>query len=152
MLYCIILLIAIQILTPICVFLTIRRYIESKQAETEHRIEAALHDWIDPTPDGKPSKLAVSAEAIGAVIGSAAARSIMSNLAQLKSSEAQAANGIAGGLEAQQNPLLAIIGTTRKGKGAAFQRLIGYLGPMLMGKGNGTGGGSPPSQQGSFSL
>jgi hypothetical protein len=150
-LVCLILLIAIQILTPICVFVAIRRYIESKQAEIEHRVEVAIHDWVDASPSGTPSRLAVSAEAIGAVIGSAAAKSIMSNLAQLKSSEAQAANGIAGALEAQQNPLLAIIGTTRKGKGAAFQRLIGYLGPILMGKGNGAGGPEPPRQS-SFSL
>lgn len=156
MLICLVLLIFSTALTPILSFLLIRHYFEAKQAEIVQSLETLAHSWVDPTPDGKESKLAVLVDSLGAVVGSSAARSLMATFKQSKSSEAVAANGISAALEAEQNPLLSIIASTRRGgKGAAFQRLVGLLAPMLLSKGNngGTPSGSAPTQaQGTLSL
>lgn len=153
MLTAIILLGICQILAPFGAFFVLRRYVERKQAEIEARAEAALHQWIDqPGPD-KPSKLAETLGVMGSVVGSTAAKSLMLSAQQQSSSLAQVANGIADPLAAQQNPLVSLLGGSRRGKNAAVLRLAEMLGPMLSG-GGGPKNGSPSDKpnQGSFSL
>jgi len=117
----------------------VRRYVEAKQAQ----FEAKLADLVTPPSEGKPSKLSLIVDAAGTVIGSAAARSLMATLQQRNSSVAQVANGQADLLQAQANPLLALLSGGKRGKGAAVQRLAELLGPMLFGgqgiKSNGAG-------------
>jgi len=117
----------------------VRRYVESKQVQ----FEAKLADLVMPPSEGKPSKLSLMIDAAGTVVGSAAARSLMATLQQRNSSAAQVANGQADLLQAQANPLVALLTGGKRGKGAAVQRLAELLGPMLFGgqgiKSNGTG-------------
>lgn len=131
MLTAIILLGICQIMAPFGAFFVLRWYIERKQAELERRAEETIHQWIDqPEPD-KPSKLAETLGMVGAVVGSTAAKSIMSSLAQQSSSVAQVANGLADPLAARSNPLMALVSGTRRGKNSAVLRLAEILGPML---------------------
>jgi hypothetical protein len=142
-----------QILAPFGAFFVLRWYIEWKQSEIETRIETTLHQWIDqPAPD-KPSKLAETLGAVGAVVGSTAAKSLMLSAQQQSSSLAQVANGIADPLAAQLNPLVALLGGGRRGKNSAVLRLAELLGPMLSGSGAPKNGNhSDKPNQGSFSL
>lgn len=152
MILAIVLLAICALLSPFASLYLLKRYAESKQAEIEARIEDAIHVWIDKSPDGKSSKLAEAAEALGTVIGQGAARSLMTSFAQAKSSEGVVANTMADGLQVQQNPLLALMTNTRRGKGAAVERLVGLLGSMFSGGGPKNGGHSDTPRQGSFSL
>lgn len=130
-----------------------KRYIEAKQAEIEARAEAVLRAWIEAKP-GEPSKLAELVAVAGDVIGSAAAKALLKSLGQANGAVGNVATGVAAPLEAQANPLLALLAGGRRAKGSAVLRLAELLGPMLAGVGhktdNGRGGEEP--RQGSFSL
>jgi len=120
-----------QIVCVAGLLLAVRRYLERKQATLEARLEAALHDWIDqPAPD-QPNKLAMLFDSMGAVIGSAAARSLMASLNQQAGSTANVANGVSDQLQAQSNPIMALLTGGKRGKGAALLRLAEMLGPMF---------------------
>jgi hypothetical protein len=128
--------------------LLLRRIINAKQAEYAAKADAAFRKWFVAEEEGKPSKAALILDAAGAVVGSAAARSIMASLNTDKGHAARAANGIADEMIAQQNPLLGILTGSKRGKGAAVQRLAEMIGPMLsnMGKG-GNGDSAPPARR-----
>lgn len=128
-----------QIITMLGGVLLLRRLINAKQAELEEKAERALRDWVESPEAGKPSKLAVTLDAAGAVIGSAAARSLMASLKQDASAQAHVANGMVETLQAQQNPVLGLLAGGKRGKGAAVMRLAELLGPMLAGAGKGNG-------------
>ncbi len=128
-----------QILCTFCWCLFIRHVINAKQAEIEARAERALREWVESPGEGQPSKLANLVDVMGATIGSAAARSLTASVKQQSSSVAQVANGAADMLQAQTNPLAALISGGKRGKGAAVMRLAQLLGPMFMG-GNGNHG------------
>lgn len=125
----------------------LKRWAERKQAEIEDRIGAALHAWVDPQGEGKPSKAAEALDAMGAVVGAAAARTIMGSLAAESSHTSRAANTLADIAQGQANPVLGLLSGGKRGKGAALARLAEILGPMLQSnQGNnheqGTAGGS----------
>jgi ATP-dependent protease HslVU (ClpYQ) peptidase subunit len=137
-----------QLASAFTLFLLFKYLIESKQAKLERRLEEALKEWTSqPEPD-KPSKVAVLVDSIGAVIGSAAARSLMASVKQQSSSVAQVANGLSDQAQSQINPLAALMSGGKRGKGAALARLTEIIGPMLMGKsgsnGSGIGESVPP--------
>jgi hypothetical protein len=119
-----------------CLSLLIRRAINAKQAEIEARAEAALHKWLDPGPDGKPSQFAEVLDVGGSIIGAAAARSIMASLMAERSHTARAANGLSDEIQGAQNPILGLLTGGKRGKGAALAKLAQVLGPMLAGAGN----------------
>jgi len=125
-----------QIVGFYCLSLLIRRAINAKQAELEARAEAALHKWLDPGPDGKPSQFAEVLDVGGSIIGAAAARSIMASLMAEKSHTARAANGLSDEIQGAQNPILGLLAGGKRGKGAALAKLAQVLGPMLAGAGN----------------
>jgi len=133
-----------QLVGCYCLSLLIRRAINAKQAEIEARAEAALHEWLDPGPDGGASKGAKVLDAAGAVVGSAAARSIMSALNAEKSHTARAANGLSDVIQAEQNPLLGLLAGGKRGKGAAIAKLGQLLQGMYSG-GNSGGDGHASS-------
>lgn len=126
----------------------LRVYFDRKQAEIEARLEGTLREWVTPAEEGKPSKFAEVLGGMGAVVGQAAARSIMSSLGADKAHVARAANGISDELEAQSNPIMALLSGGKRGKGAALQRLAELIMPMLgpraggPSSGNGSGNGS----------
>jgi hypothetical protein len=107
--------------------------LNAKQAEIEAKAEKALHDWMDPGEGNTPSKFAQVVDATGSVIGSAAARSIMASLNAEASHTARAANTATDLLQAQANPIMGLLAGGKRGKGAAIQRLMDTVGPMLMG-------------------
>jgi len=135
-----------QIITVFGACLLLRHFINAKQAELEQRAEKALRSWVEAEAEGKPSKLAVMLDATGAVIGSAVARSIMASLNVDQSHMAKVANGLTDQLQAEQNPVLALLAGGKRGKGAAIMKLAQILGPMLAGAGanHGSDGGSQP--------
>ena len=141
-----------QIVTVFGACLLLRRWINAKQAEIEAKAERALREWIESPKEGEPSKLAVMLDAAGAVVGSAAARSLMASFKQQSSSAAQVANGASDMLQAQQNPLVGLLAGGKRGKGAALLRLAELLGPMLGGKSGNHSGDSGGSSPTSFSL
>jgi hypothetical protein len=142
-----------QITVTIGVIFAARRYIEDKQAELEERATLILADWFNPASPTEASKMAALLDAAGAIIGGAAARSIMGSLGQRDSSVAKAANGAADEIEATQNPLMGLLGKSKRGRGAAVARLGQLLLPMLSNiGGNGKANdrmGKPPQ---SFSM
>jgi hypothetical protein len=109
------------------------RWLLSRERE---RIADSLADlqreWFS-APEGEPHKAAKVLDAAGSVVGAAAARSIMASLGADASHAARAANGAADILQAQQNPLMALLSGGKRGKGAAVMRLAEMLGPMLGG-------------------
>jgi hypothetical protein len=131
-----------QVVTMFGVCLLFRHFINAKQAEIERRADAALRAWVESPQEGEPSKLAVLVDAMGAVIGSAAARSLMASLKQQDSAVAQVANGVSDRLQGQTHPLQALLVGGKRGKGAALLRLAELLEPMLAGKSNGDGAGA----------
>lgn len=153
-LICLILLILSTLLSPFALFYLLQRYFEAKQATLLQDIETLKHQWFSPGPNGTPSPIQSTMGDLGAVVGSAAARSIMASLKQVKSSEAVVANSLADGIQAQVDPLALLIGSTRRGgKGAAIERLVGFLREAFKGSGN-SGSGSVPEgpRQGSLGL
>jgi hypothetical protein len=132
-----------QILTGILVCWWIRRTIAAKQAEIS-QIWLDLIEQPDPT---KPSRLALFVDTCGATIGSAAARSIMATLSTADGHAARAANTASDLIQAQNNPIMALLQGGKRGKGAAVMRLAELLGPMLMGK-NGTPPTPPEDRRG----
>lgn len=133
-----------QIITTFGACLLLRRFINAKQAEIERKAEEALRAWVELQGENhdQPSKLALMLDGMGAVIGSAAARSLMNSIKQPASAVANVANGISEPLMAQQNPLLALLTTGKRGKGAAVLRLAELLGGM-MGKPSDNGNSTP---------
>lgn len=129
-----------------------KRVLDAKQAEIEYKLAAALKDFTDVQPDDQPSKLAILLDATGAVIGSAAARSLMASLKQVQSADAHVANGVADQLQADQNPILGLLTSGKRGKGAALMRLATLIGPMLTGAGNTKVNHGSRSGQGQFKL
>jgi len=107
-----------------------------ERAKIQATIDRQLAAWFT-APVGEPHKAAQIVDAMGVVIGSAAARSMMANLGQRASSAAQVANGAADMIQAQSNPLVALLTGGKRGKGAAMMRLAEMLGPMVLGGGNG---------------
>jgi hypothetical protein len=135
-----------QFASAFTLFLLFKYLMESKQKQLERRLEQAIKEWTyQPEPD-KPSKLAVLVDSVGAVIGSAAARSLMSSMKQQSSSVAQVANGLSDQAQAQINPLAALVAGGKRGKGAALLRLAEIIGPMLSKQSgsNGSGESIPP--------
>ena len=116
-------------ITVVCILAA--RYIERKQRKIERQLEEIVHKWVDPGPDNSPSELAKVLDAMGAVVGSAAARTIMSSIAAERSHTARAANSMADEIQGAQNPILGLLTGGKRGKGAALQRLAEVLGPML---------------------
>jgi len=140
-----------QIVTFVGLSCLFRMWADRKQAEIEQRIDAALHDWCDQLEEGKPSKLALAADAVGETVGAAAAKALMRSLKVDNSHVARVANGLSDEVQAEQNPLLGLLAGGARGKGAAVMKLAGLLGPMLAGRGSsgpdtGTNGhgGKPP--------
>lgn len=132
-----VLLVFCQFAAALMLAFLVKRALDRLRSDVESKISAAITDLVEqPEPD-QPSKLAQLADLIGACVGSAAARSIMASLNADKSHAARAANGAADVLEAQANPLLALLAGSKRGKGAALMRLAQQLGPMLTGKGTG---------------
>jgi hypothetical protein len=144
MIVAVILLCLCQIVTTFAAVLMLRRIINAKQAELEWRAEKALQSWIAMQGDNKdqPSKLAMMLDGMGAVIGSAAARSLMASLKQSASAPAQVAGGVSDQLMAQGNPILAMLTAGKRGKGAAVLKLAEMLGPMFASK-NGSSADEP---------
>jgi hypothetical protein len=141
-----------QIITMLGATLLLRHFLNAKQAEIEARLEETVREWTAAQPDDQPSKLAVMLDATGSVIGSAAARSLMASLKQVQSSNAQVANGLSDQLQAEANPILGLLTSGKRGKGAAMMRLASLLGPLLTGKGGTTGNHGSGSGQGQFKL
>lgn len=139
MILTVILLMICQVITTLGACLLLRHFFNAKQADIEARAERALRDWVEAPEPGKPSKLAAALDAMGAVVGSAAARSLMASVKQDASSITKVANGAIDELAGQQNPLLGLLAGGKRGKGAAVLRLAEMLGPMLGAKGNGAG-------------
>jgi hypothetical protein len=137
MVMCTILLCVAEIVGFVAFAWLIRMYADRKQAEIERRIDTVIHAWGDPQGEAhdQPSKLAQLLDALGAVVGLAAARSIMGALSTQDGHLARQANNLADQVVAQQNPLLGLLSGGRKGKGAALRHLAEVLGPMLMGSG-----------------
>lgn len=131
------------LLQSICLVVGVGWLIGREKRRLSDRLDALQHEWFDH-PEGQPHKAAQVIDAAGAVIGSAAARSIMASLGADASHAARAANGAADMLQAQQNPLLGLLAGGKRGKGAAVMRLAEMLGPMLSGGGNHNGNGAPP--------
>lgn len=137
-----------QILTAVCVLwlgmTLLDRWAARKQRILEERLLHAIHEWVDAQPpddkgNPRPSKLAEAAALLGQIVGSAAARSLMASVKQDASSVSQVAGSMADQLQAQTNPLMALMGGGKRGKGSAVLRLAEMLGPMLAGKNNGNG-------------
>jgi ApbE superfamily uncharacterized protein (UPF0280 family) len=107
-----------------------------------------VRSWEQSEEEGKPSKLAVSLDAMGTVVGAAAARSIMASVQAEQSHMAKVANGVSDELQGQANPIIGLLAGGRRGKGAAILKLAQILGPMLAGSGTSNhghdGSGGPP--------
>jgi hypothetical protein len=130
-----------QFASAFTLFLLFKYLMESKQRQLERRLGQAIKEWTyQPEPD-KPSKLAVLVDSVGAVIGSAAARSLMASMKQGSSSVAQVANGLSDQVQAQINPLAALVSGGKRGKGAALLRLAEIIGPMISKQSGSNGGG-----------
>lgn len=147
MLYTIIVLIGIQITSLFAFSIFLKRLLTSKQEAIETHISETIQDWIRLQGENRdqPSKLAMMLDGMGAVVGSAAARSLMASVKAGTVGENAMANTQASFIEAQQNPILALLQGGKKGKGAAVMRLAQLLGPMLSGSGNGHAESSGPS-------
>lgn len=108
----------------------------------KHQLHQSFHEAVSEwfvAEEGKPSKFAEVLDAAGSVVGSAAARSIMASLNAGKSHAVRLANGMVDEVEAQQNPLLGLLGGSKRGKGAGLAQLVQLLGPMLARGGGGSG-------------
>jgi hypothetical protein len=132
----------VQIIAAYGLSLLIRRTINEKQAQLEARAEEAIRKWVEPQGEGKPSKLAEVLDVGGAVIGAAAARSIMGALGAEKSHTARAANDLADQIQGEQNPILGLLAGGKRGKGAAIAKLAQMIGPMLAKQNGGADGAS----------
>lgn len=120
-----------QFAAALLVLWGISRIIERQKAELSARARAALEEWLVPEAEGQPHKLAQLVAAMGEVIGSSAARSIMASLSADKSHVARVANGMTDELQGVQNPLVGLLAGGRRGRGAAVARLTQMLGAMF---------------------
>lgn len=130
-----------QIAGGILAGILVSRRIDRVRTEVRDEISRILVDWTSQPEEGKASKLAELVDMVGAVIGSAAARSILASLNADASHGARAANTLSDQITAQQNPLLGLLTGSKRGKGAAVARLAQLLGGMFTGSGSGTGPG-----------
>lgn len=146
-----------QFAAAFCALLLVRRYIRRRESEIRDQLLSAAHEWIDPQGENadQPSKLADAIAQLGEIMGRAAARSLMSQLAASNSHAAKVAGGISDTVEAQTNPLGLIAGAVTRGKGGGIARLAQLLAPMLgglggSGPGPGRAGNHETPRQGSF--
>jgi len=116
----------------------LRRYFDRKQAEIEAKVEAVIRGWVEAPEDGRMSKLGEFLDAVGSIIGRAAAHSIMGALSSQDGKAARLANDLSANAEAKQNPIMALLAGGKRGKGAAVMRLAELLGPMLSRAGGGS--------------
>ena len=107
-------------------------YVGRMRSDYEARLQSVVHSWCDPGSNGAPSRLANVVDAMGTVLGRAAAQSIMASMSASDSHVARVAGGLADEAQGRQNPLLGLLAGGRRGKGAAVARLAELLGPMLM--------------------
>jgi len=129
-----------------------RWWLNRKQADIERRLNEAVREWVEAPAEGQPSRLAITLDAMGAVIGAAAARSLMASMKQSQSSVAQVANGAADELQGKVNPIMALLAGGKRGKGAAVARLSEMLLPLLTGNRSSNGGGAGGGPPSSYSL
>lgn len=122
-------------------------YLSREKRRIRETLDSLQAEWFTAPEAGKPHKAALVLDAAGAVVGSAAARSIMASLSADASHTARAANGVSEQIEAHNNPLLGLLSGGKRGKGAAVARLAALLMPALSGGGREAGGngGSPPN-------
>jgi hypothetical protein len=124
--------------------LMIRRIINAKQAELEARAEETIRHWVEPQEGNKPSRFAEVLDMAGAVVGQAAARSIVASLMGSKGKALQEAGGLVDQMTSEQNPILGLLQGGKRGRGTALTKLAELLGPMLQSKMN--GGGQAPTE------
>lgn len=105
--------------------------VQRKQTDIETRIRDLVQDWTTPPAEGKPHKLAELLSVMGAVVGQAAAGSIMASLSAEKSQVARVANNLSDEIIGQQNPILGLLAGGKRGKGAAVGQLMKLLGGAL---------------------
>lgn len=122
-----------QLLAAIGACWWISRLVSRKQRELEDRIRDLVTDWTVPPAEGKPHKLAELLSVVGAVVGQAAAHSIMASLNAEKSHLAKVANGLSDEIQGQQNPLIGLLAGGKRGKGAAVAQLMRLIGGGLAG-------------------
>lgn len=137
-----------QIVSFIGLYLLITMWADRKQRQIEARIDAVLREWLVPESEGKPHKLAQMVAALGEVVGTAAARSIMASINADKSHATRVANGLTEEIEGAQNPIMGLLAGGKRGKGAAVARLMELIAPMMGGnKGGGSNGHSDVSER-----
>jgi hypothetical protein len=141
--FCVILAAFIQ---GFCIFAGIFWLYHREKRRASLLIEEKLREWFTSAP-GEPHQAAKVLDAAGAVIGHAAARSIMANLSQQAGAVANVANGVSDQLQAQSNPLVGLLTGGKRGKGAAIMRLAELLGPMLQGGNHGAPANSMPTRR-----
>ncbi len=112
-------------------------YFDRKQSQIELRLDAMIHDYIDPQGEGKPSRLADITTQLGMIVGAAAAQQIIKSLQTEQGHVGKTVNG----LLAEQSPLLGLLSGGRRGKGAGLAKLAEMLAPMMAG-GSGAGNGN----------
>lgn len=116
-----------QLLATLAGFLALRWYVDGQR----RALMAKVHDLT--AADGEhPSQLAQFIDLAGETVGRAAARSIMQQIGTANSHAAKAANGMMAEVQ-PQNPLMAMLGGAKRGKGAGIMQLAQILGPMLSG-------------------
>lgn len=117
----------------------IEKKINAKIDEKEQKFSQAIMSVIDSPDINTPSVLAQAVDQAGQVF----ARSLMKESAiQVKAENshvARVANGISDEIEAQQNPLVALLAGNKRGKNSAVIRLAELLTPMLANKGGNNG-------------
>jgi len=136
-----ILLIICQFAVNLCLLVLIRRYLSRKESAIRQEIEETVRDFVSSPSEGKPSKLAEYLQAMGSVVGSGAAHSLMASLQQSKSSMNQVANGIVSEMQGPENPILSFL-SGKRGKGSSLIQLANLLGPMLNKGNNGPSNGT----------
>lgn len=120
------------------------RIITRLQDQVYADIEARVVAWVEPGPEGKASKLGEILQASGAIVGNAAAKSLVGQIGAMNGAAAKQANIISDAIEGQNNPMAGLLQGIRgikKGKGASIERLASLIGPMLANN-HGSNGGS----------
>lgn len=108
-------------------------------------LQTRLEEWFIPPAEGQSSRISQAIEAAAALIGSAAARSIMATLRADKSHVQRVVNNLTEEGEASANPLMAMLTAGGKGKGSSLGKLASMLAPMLAGMVGGGNGATTAS-------
>ena len=127
---------------PVILWLAVR-YLDRKQADIEARASELVRSWLASPAENQPSELAKVVSALGEVIGGSAARVIAASFGAGESQLARQANKASDLLEAQVNPIMALLTGNKRGKGAALARLGEVLNSWLN-----KGGPTTPSDNG----